>query len=97
MAKYRFPEPLVCLRCGGKCYARDWFRYTATGNFYPEGLAVVYWQCSQCGRRFRTMELIETAMIERDWIPKPYFEIKYEIIEEEREDQKEEENREDEG
>ena len=37
----------------------------------------VYWQCSECGRRFETMEHLDAILIEVDELPKYYKKISY--------------------
>jgi transcriptional regulator NrdR family protein len=83
MAKYKIPKPRECFYCGGKCYARNWFDSTTTGRPYAEGVAKVYWQCADCGRRFETMEHIDRILIEVEEMPDTCYPCTYIEIEEE--------------
>jgi len=83
MTKYRIPKPRECFNCSGECYARDWFDCTTTGRLYPEDVVKVYWQCSQCGRRFQTMEHLEAIMVEVEETPQTDYPCSYETVYEE--------------
>jgi hypothetical protein len=74
---YQIPGPRTCFRCGEDCYARDWFDHTTTGRYYGRDVVKVYWQCSECGRRFETMEHLDAILIEVDELPKYYKKISY--------------------
>jgi len=75
--KYKIPEPRECLNCGGQAYARQWFSSTTTGREYGGDVVKVYWKCSQCGRRFETMEHLDSIMIEVAKLPESRYAIAY--------------------
>jgi hypothetical protein len=82
LVKYRIPEPRRCVNCGGLAYARQWFSSTTPGRDYGGDVVKVDWQCSQCGRRFETVEHLDSIMIEVDKLPEISYPIKYRKVEE---------------
>jgi len=48
-----------------------------SGHDYGGDVVKVYWQCSKCGRRFETVEHLDSIMIEVDKLPEPSYPITY--------------------
>jgi len=82
LAKFRIPAPRRCVNCDGLAYARQWFSSTTPGRDYGGDVVKVNWQCSQCGRRFETVEHLDSIMIEVDELPEISYPIAYRKVEE---------------
>jgi hypothetical protein len=62
--------------------AREWVSSTTPGPDYGGDVVKVYWQCSQCGRRFETVEHLDSILIEVDKLPDTSYRITYRKVEE---------------
>lgn len=76
------PEPRECLNCGEQCCAKAWYSETTTRMPYSEGYVKVYWKCASCGRRFETMEHLESILIEVDRLPDTKYPLAFIKIDE---------------